>query len=282
MWYYLVHIPLEAKKEYVEYFEKKKRDLSLDKEVEFEKGDFFPCEHKKDKRIIRRLIQSDCVYAAMIKSLDENIGRLFDALKETGQYDDTIIFFTSDNGGLSSAEGSPTCNKPLSEGKGWMYDGGVREPLIIKWKDNIKAGTSIDEMAISMDFYPTILAMAGMESEKQTDGLSLCRILKKETHKLNRKAVFWHYPHYGNQGGTPGSAVRMGKYKLIEFYEPGRYELYDLENDIGEEEDLISQKPDIAKEMIELLNEWKASVCAKTPGKNPDFIPWSRNHTELI
>lgn len=282
MWYYLVHIPLEAKMEYVEYFKKKKSDLSLDKEIEFEEGDFFPCEHKKDKRILRRLVQSDCTYAAMIKSLDENIGRLMEALKETGQYDDTIIFFTSDNGGLSSAEGSPTCNKPLSEGKGWMYDGGVREPLIIKWKDKIKAGTGIDEVTISMDFYPTILEMAGLESEKQTDGISLCDVLTCKTPRLDRKAVFWHYPHYPNQGGTPGSAVRMGRYKLIEFYETGNYELYDLENDIGEKMNLVSVKPEIANEMIKLLKEWKSSVCAKIPGKNPDFSPWSRNHTELI
>ncbi len=282
LWYYLVHIPLEAKKEYVEYFQKKKEYLSLDKETEFEEGDFFPCEHKKDKKILRRLIQSDCTYAAMVKSLDENIGRVIKALKETGQYDETVIFFTSDNGGLSTAEGSPTCNKPLSEGKGWMYDGGVREPLIIKWKDKIKPGTGMDEITISMDLYPTMLEMAGIESKKDHDGLSLCPILEGEREKMDRKAIFWHYPHYPNQGGTPGSAIRMGKYKLIEFYETGNYELYNLEEDPGEKNNLINELNSVSEEMIDLLEKWKIDVKAKIPERNNDFVPWSDNHSELI
>ncbi|MBN2559035.1 MAG: sulfatase [Clostridia bacterium] len=281
LWYYLVHIPIEAKKEDIEYFIKKKRDLSLDKVVEFETGDFFPCEHKMNERIIRRLVQSDPVYAAMLKSLDKNIGRVMEALKETGQYDDTVVFFTSDNGGLSTAEGSPTCNKPLNEGKGWMYEGGVREPLIIKWKDKIKPGSICHEIVTSPDFYPTILEMAHVNTSKNVDGLSLLDLVSNDK-KLAREAVFWHYPHYANQGGTPGSSVRMGNYKLIQFYEYDRCELYNLEDDPGESIDLFDIRKDIAGRMMILLEEWKKSVEGMVPERNPSFVPWSKCHSELI
>jgi arylsulfatase A-like enzyme len=283
LWYYLVHVPIEAKPEYIEYFQKKKKDLSLDMVEEFETGDFFPCEHKKDKRIIRRLIQSDPVYAAMLKSLDENIGRLIETLKDEGIYDDTVIFFTSDNGGLATAEGSPTCNKPLNEGKGWMYEGGTREPLIVKWNGRIRPGSICRTPVSSPDFYPTLCEIAGCTDYKKGDGKSLVRLLEDcEDLSLNERPLFWHYPHYANQGGTPGSSIRKGRYKLIHFYEGDRLELYDLISDPGEKQNLFKDMPDIAENLKIMLDEWKISVEAKIPERNSSFVPWSECHSELI
>jgi len=131
--YYAVHVPIQAKREKTEKFAAKARAAGLDTLETFREGDVFPCEHKKDKRIMRRLVQSDPAYAAMIESVDENIGRLLAAVEEAGQAENTVVIFTSDNGGLATAEGSPTCNAPLAEGKGWMYEGGTREPLIVRW-----------------------------------------------------------------------------------------------------------------------------------------------------
>lgn len=272
--YYTVHTPIMAKENYIKIYEKKAKTMGLDKIKAFDLGDYFPTEHKKDKRIKRRLIQSDPVYAAMIHSLDENVGRLLSTIDELGLADNTVIFFTSDNGGLATAEGSPTCNAPLSEGKGWMYEGGTREPLLIKWPGVIEPGSICKEPVTSPDFYPTILEMAGlpMMPEQHQDGESLVSLLKG-TGQPERKAIYWHYPHYGNQGGTPGSSMRMGDYKLIEFYEDGRLELYDLRNDIGEERNLVKDKPELAKKMQKMLVNWREKMEAKIPQPNPEYIP---------
>ncbi len=283
LWYYLVHVPIEAKKEDIEYFKKKKADLSLDDVEEFKIGDFFPCEHKKDKRIVRRLVQSDCTYAAMLKSLDENIGKLINTLKDEGIYDNTVIFFTSDNGGLSTAEGSPTCNKPLNEGKGWMYEGGTREPLIVKWDGRIIPGSICQTPVTSPDFYPTLCEIAGVTDYKKGDGRSLVRLLEDSNDAyINERPIFWHYPHYANQGGTPGSSVRKGRYKLIQFYEYNKYELYDVVNDPGETNNIYRDRSDIVAELKDLLENWKLAVEARIPQRNPDFVPWSKCHSELI
>lgn len=283
MWYYLVHTPIEAKKEYIEYFKEKRVRKGLDDLPEFEVGDYFPCEHKKEERIKRRLIQSDPVYAAMIKSLDDSVGQLIDVLKQEGLYEDTIIIFTSDNGGLSSAEGSPTCNLPLNEGKGWMYEGGTREPLLIKCKGLTDEGLTVDCPVSSPDFYPTICELTSICCSKSVSGTSLVSLLKKENSEFfNKRPIFWHYPHYANQGGTPGSSVRKGDFKLIEFYETGNFELYNLIDDTGERKNLIEEYPVVVSELKNELYVWKDKVCAKIPGKNVDFIPWSKCHSELI
>ena len=160
LWHYSVHIPIQAKEEDVAYFEDKARRLGLDRIDPFVEGEFFPVELKCRERVVRRMVQSDTAYAAMIYNLDLNIGRLMDALKNTGRIDNTIIFFTSDNGGLSTSEGSPTCNLPAREGKGWMYEGGVRVPLIAWGPEYIKGSTVCGEPVTSPDFYPTFLEYA--------------------------------------------------------------------------------------------------------------------------
>ena len=276
MCYYSVHIPIQAKQKTTQKYEAKAREMGLDKLKAFEEGDFFPCEHKKNRRIKRRLLQSDPVYAAMIEHLDENIGRLLKAVDEAGQTENTVVIFTSDNGGLSTAEGSPTCNSPLSEGKGWMYEGGTREPLIIKWPGVVEPGSLCEVPVTSPDFYPTMLEIAGLDliPEQHCDGVSFLPLLKG-TDNLEREAIFWHYPHYGNQGGTPGSSVRCGDCKLIEFFEDGKVELYNLREDISEEHNLADAEPQRTKELKTMLADWREKVEAKIPEPNPDYEPWS-------
>jgi arylsulfatase A-like enzyme len=230
---------------------------------------------KKNERILRRLIQSDPVYAAMVEHVDDNVGRIVDALETKGILDDTIIVFTSDNGGLSTAEGSPTCNSPALEGKGWLYDGGVRVPLAVRWPKHIQPSSTTDAIVTGVDFYPTLLEMCELEPQPQqhVDGKSFASVLKGE-NDFDRGPIFWHFPHYGNQGGTPGCAIRNNDWKLIEFYEDNRVELYNLAEDIREQNNLIEQEPETAKQLLELLHGWQKEVEAVMPTPNPDFVPW--------
>jgi arylsulfatase A-like enzyme len=274
LWTYTVHTPIQAKPEKVAKYEAKARAMGLDGIEPFEEGDHFPCEHKQHLRIKRRVIQSDPAYAAMVESLDENVGRLLQALERAGEAQNTVVFFTSDNGGLATAEGSPTCNAPLAEGKGWMYEGGTREPLLIRWPGTVQPGGVCSEPVTSTDFYPTMLEMADLDRvpDQHVDGVSLVPLLKGEGgESLAREAVFWHYPHYGNQGGTPGSAMRAGDFKLIEFFEDGRLELYNVREDVGEERNLVDERPALAQQMRDMLADWRQTVEAKIPQPNPDW-----------
>jgi arylsulfatase A-like enzyme len=272
LWYYSVHTPIQAKPEKIKKYEAKTRAMGLDTQKTFQEGEFYPCEHKKDKRILRRLIQSDPVYAAMIESLDENIGRLISALEETGEMDNTLIVFTSDNGGLATSEGSPTCNAPLAEGKGWMYEGGTREPLFVKWPGVVEPGAVCHTPVTTPDFYPTMLEAAGADGnpDHHVDGVSIMPLLKG-AGALKREAIYWHYPHYGNQGGTPGASVRKGDYKLINFFEGDRLELYNLREDPGETRNLTEARPDLVRELKESLSAWQKKVEAKIPQPNPGW-----------
>lgn len=272
--HYAVHTPIQAKAEDVRRFQAKARDLGLDQRNPFQEGEFFPCEHKKDRRVVRRLFQSDPVYAAMVYNMDENIGRLLAALEEAGLASNTVVIFTSDNGGLATSEGSPTCNAPLAEGKGWMYEGGTREPFIVRWPGVTRPGAQVDTPITSPDLYPTLLEMAGLGPllHQHCDGISLVPLLRGAA-SLPREGIFWHYPHYGNQGGTPGSSVRWGDRKLIEFFEDGRLELYDLREDISERRNLALEQPHLAAELHARLVAWREEVNAKIPEPNPDYRP---------
>ncbi len=210
LWYYSVHTPIQAKEQHIRRYEEKARKIGLDQITAFEEGELFPCEHKKELRVIRRLIQSDPVYAAMIHCLDENIGRLLEALEEADVADNTVVIFTSDNGGLATAEGSPTCNTPLAEGKGWMYEGGTREPLIVRWPGVGRPGSLCSVPVTSPDFYPTLLDIAGLDPgpEQHTDGVSIVA-QRRGARNREREVIYWHDPHYGNQGGTPGASIMM-------------------------------------------------------------------------
>ncbi len=275
MWFYQVHTPTMAKADKVSKYKRKAAALGLDQVEALVPGDWHPCEHKKHQRIVRRVVQSDAVYAAMIEHLDENVGKILDALEAKGIADDTMVIFTSDNGGLSTSEGSPTCNAPLSEGKGWMYEGGCREPLLIRWPKTVAAGRRSSAVVTSPDFYPTLLEACGLplEPEQHTDGRSFAALLADETAPFESEPVFWHFPHYGNQGGEPGCSIRWGDWKLIEFFGKGR-ELYNLRDDVGEEHNLLEKCPEVARRLEARLASWLSQVNAVIPSPNPDWQPW--------
>ena len=215
-----------------------------------------------------RLIQEHSVYGGMVEAMDLAIGRVLDKLKDLGLDKNTVIVFTSDNGGLSTSEGHPTSNLPLRAGKGWLYEGGIREPLIIKWPGVTEPNSKSNVPITSTDYYPTFLEMGGLDLEPQQhlDGVSLLPVLHGEAQAP--RAIFWHYPHYGNQGGSPGSAVRYGDYKLIRFYEDGHQELYNLKEDIGEQVDLIDREPEKVAELSGMLDNWLEEVGARMPTEN--------------
>jgi arylsulfatase A-like enzyme len=274
LWYYSVHVPIQARAEAVAYFRQKAIEMGLDKLPALEVGEAFPVEHKRHLRIIRRRIQSDPVYAAMIAALDWNIGRLMAVLKEEKINENTVVIFTSDNGGLATAESSPTCNAPLAEGKGWMYEGGNRVPLILRHPAESPVATSA-EPATSPDIYPTVLDMCGLRErpDQHVDGVSLLPCLRGEA--LDRQAIYWHYPHYGNQGGSPAGAVRAGRFKLVELYDEGRRLLFDLDADPSESQDLSTEQPERVAELSRMLETWRGEVGARMPEENPDYIPWA-------
>jgi arylsulfatase A-like enzyme len=273
--FYQVHTPIQGKPELIEKYNKKAADMGLDKLKTFEEGGYFPGKHKKDQRIKRRLIQSDPVYAAMVESMDDNVGKIIDTLDDLGIANDTVIFFTSDNGGLATSEGSPTCNAPLSEGKGWMYEGGTREPLLVRWPGVIEAGSISSCPVTSPDFYPTILEIAGLDPkpEQHVDGFSMVPALEGSS-SFNRGPMYWHYPHYGNQGGTPGTSIRDGDWKLIRFFEDGHEELYNLIEDIGETANLADAEPKKREELSAMLTVWSEEIEALIPEPNPEYVPW--------
>ncbi len=268
--HYAVHTPIQAKPEDLARFEEKSRRMKLDQLDPYVEGENFPCWHKRSERVMRRLVQSDVPYAAMIWNLDQNVGRLVQALKDCGEYENTIIVFTSDNGGLSTAEGSPTCNAPLSEGKGWGYEGGVRVPLIMAGP-GIRSHLLCDTPTTTPDWYPTFLELAGLKPhpEQHMDGVSIAPMLRGEP--MPERPLFWHYPHYGNQGGEPVAAVRRGNYKLLKFFEDNHTELYDLSQNIGESFDLTAEKPAFSKELEQLLEDWIAQVGGLVPEPNPNW-----------
>ncbi len=219
------------------------------------------------------------IYAAMVEHLDNSIGRILKKLDDSGLADNTVVIFFSDNGGLREAYGGyrgrrqiVSTNAPLRDEKGTLYEGGVRVPLIVRWPGVVEGGTECDVPVTSVDFYPTLLQLVGTKASPNhpLDGESILPLLK-QTGKLDRNAIYWHYPHYHHS--RPAGAIREGNYKLIEFYEDGRLELYDLANDIGEKENLATTMPQKAARMQQKLARWRRSVGAKMPTANPDYDP---------
>ena len=218
-----------------------------------------------------RQVQDHAVYAGMVEALDTAVGKVLHALESNGLESKTIIVFMSDNGGLSTSEGSPTANLPLRAGKGWLYEGGIREPMIIRAPGVTSAGSVIHFPVTSTDFYPTLLELAGLRKRprQHVDGRSLVPLLGGQ--RLDRVRLFWHYPHYGNQGGAPGTAIREGSWKLIRWHEDGATELYNLANDEGERYDLSELVPDRAARLGGTLDKWLNEVGANMPSSNPGY-----------
>jgi arylsulfatase A len=246
--HFAVHIPLSAKAELIEKY-----------------------------RRLPPTTQSNAVYAAMLEGLDQSVGRIMQKLEETKLAQNTVVIFTSDNGGLSVFEGPntpATSNFPLRAGKGHLYEGGIRVPWIVRWPGVVEAGSICRVPVCTIDFLPTFLEIAGIkrDTNQVIDGVSLLPLLK-QSGSFNRTNLFWHYPHYSNQGGKPSGAIRSGDIKLVEFYEDGSQELYNLKDDPGETNNLAKQLPKVAFQLQARLDAWRRSAKAQMPLPNPDYNP---------
>ncbi|MCK4920513.1 MAG: sulfatase [Bacteroidales bacterium] len=264
--FYTVHTPIQANLEYVDYFRKKRLNLGENGKPMLES------EHTGNTLTN----QMNEEYASMVYAMDKNVGRIISYLEQNGLSDNTYIIFTSDNGGLSTVRKNrtaPTSVRPLRAGKGWCYEGGIRVPLIITGP-GIMSGRVSNQQVISTDYYPTILELAGlpMLKNQHKDGISLVPLLK-ENKKIEREAIFWHYPHYHSSQWTPGAAIRSGDWKLIEFYDLETTELYNLADDIGEKHDLSETFPDKRDELKTLLLKMQNETGATLPDKNSELSP---------
>jgi arylsulfatase A len=214
-------------------------------------------------------------YSAMVESIDDGVGRIIKTLKEEGLLENTLIIFTSDNGGLGLDElgPTPTSNLPLKKWKGHIYEGGTRVPAIISWEGKIKPGQVSDNYYSSIDYLPTICDILGIKTlPPMIDGVSIKKLMLEENPaNLAERPLFWHYPHFSNQLGRPAGSVRVGDYKLVEKYETGDLELYNLKKDISESEDLSKTMKQKTKEMYKLLLDWRKSVNASMPVPNPEY-----------
>ncbi|MEW6237241.1 MAG: sulfatase [Candidatus Omnitrophota bacterium] len=244
--YHSVHTPIEGKPDYAARFAKK-----LKPEFHHQNPD----------------------YAAMVQSLDENVGRILAKIDELGLSDNTVVFFFSDNGGyINENRGKAvTSNAPLRSGKGSLYEGGVREPLFIRWPGVAAAGSVCHEPVCSIDFFSTILEMNGV-SASGVDGVSLVPLLKDPKTSLNRERLYWHYPHY-YPTTTPAGSIREGDWKLIEYFEDERLELYNLREDLSEKNNLSQTQPQKAAELLEQLQAWRKEVNARMSAPNPNYKP---------
>lgn len=272
--FYSVHTPLMAPRELVAKYQEKAKRLGLsDVDIFGDEEQVWPNAKKRQVRTA----QTHATYAAMVESMDAAVGKVLAALDDLQLAENTIVCLTSDNGGLSTSEGSPTSNLPLRGGKGWIYEGGIREAFMIRAPGVTKAGVVCDVPVMTIDFYPTLLELCSIPANKQqqVDGESLVPLLR-DVRQTKRQSLFWHYPHYSNQGGFPGGAVRSGNWKLIERYEDGRKHLYNLAEDIGEQNDVAHQNPEIVKQMTSDLHSWYQEVDAKFLRAKPDGpLPWT-------
>jgi len=245
MAYHAPHTPMEGKPELVAHYKAKIRE---------------------------GMTHQNATYAAMVHTLDENVGRLLAKLDALGIADNTLVVFYSDNGGFDQVRNGEavTSNAPLRSGKGSAYEGGIRVPLIVRWPGVTPEGALCDTPVTSMDFYPTILEALGEKApkpDKVLDGVSLGPVLRDPSADLGREDLQWHYPHY-YFNTTPVSALRHGDWKLLEYYEDGRLELYDLKNDPYETTDLAATRPEVAQDLQQRLQAWRTEVNARLPEKN--------------
>ena len=309
--HFAVHDPIQGRADLVEKYEEKLKQQSAPKGKAFILEGNPDAENPLSRTELDSLLQKDAYrgfrvlpqrtvkikqhqdnvqFAAMVESMDESLGRVQVTLKKLGLEENTIVIFFSDNGGMSAANfGRPTrvipknkldaafstSNLPLRGAKGWLYEGGIRVPMLVKWPGRGQRGTACDVPVVSTDFYPSILEMIGRPArpEQHADGTSFASLLKGET-QLNREAIYWHFPHYSNHGmQSPGGAVRSGDYKLIEYFENGTLELFNLRTDPGEQHDLIQTEPQTAARLKTMLQEWRTKVSAPMMEPNPDYQP---------
>ena len=267
MWYYTVHTPIQPRKDKLVKYRKKAAAMGLNATMRKALPEHQSFSHAH---------QDNVAYACMVESMDENVGRIIDTLKRLGLENDTIIIFCSDNGGLSTGSGpmSPTSSGPLRAGKAWIYEGGIRVPLIVKLPGKVKAGLTLAEPVITTDLYPTILELADLplRPEQHVDGVSLEPLLTGTRGDLEREAIYFHYPHYHHINTMgPAGAVRMGDYKLVEVFESGKVELYNLREDLGEQNDLAASMPELTTKLTKMLHDWREHSGAVMMTENPDY-----------
>ena len=259
--FYAVHGPIQTTKEKWDKYRDKAEAQGI-----AEKG------YKMERVLPIRQVQDNPIYAGLVENMDDAVGVVLNALKNAGLEENTIVVFTSDNGGVASGDAFSTSNLPLRGGKGYQWEGGIREPYFIKvpWLKN--GGTQSDFPVIGTDFYPTLLDLANVDllPEQHIDGISLKPILEGKEMKVERP-LFWHYPHYGNQGGNPSSIIREGDWKLIHYWEDGSEELYNLAIDGSEQSNVIVENPEIAENLGKKLMDWLGEVGANMPTKDPEF-----------
>lgn len=269
--FYSVHTPLMAPKDLVAKYQAKAKKLGLSDENAFaEEEQVFG---DKPRRV--RIQQNHAVYAAMVEAMDRAVGKVLNQITKLGLDDSTAVFFIGDNGGLSTSEGSPTSNLPFRGGKGWIYEGGIREAFLARCPGVTAPGSVSSEPVCSTDFYPTILEYCGLplKPNQHLDGQSLIPLMSGE-ERLSRENLFWHYPHYSNQGGFPAAALRNRDWKLIERFEDGRVHLYHLKDDPGERKDRSKDFPDRVMRMRENLHRWYREVDAKFLQPKDGQQPW--------
>jgi arylsulfatase A-like enzyme len=260
--FYAVHSPIQTTDELRIKYIKKARDLGLAK-----------TRFLFDRTMPVRQVQDNPVYAGMMETVDQAVGMVMDKLKESGLADNTVIVFTGDNGGVSSGDAYATSNLPLRGGKGRQWEGGIREPYYIKAPGVAKQGSVCETPVTGTDFYPTILQLAQipLKPKQHVDGVSLLPLLKGGT--LAERDLYWHYPHYGNQGGEPCAIIRSKDWKLIHYFEDGRNELYDIKKDVGEQADQLKSNPETAQRLMVKLDAWLKETGALIPQPDDRFDP---------
>lgn len=260
--FYAVHGPIQTTQEKWAKYRQKAEDMGI-AESGFEMGHFLPI----------RQVQDNPVYGGLVEAMDDAVGLVLNALQELGLDENTVVIFTSDNGGVAAGDAFATSNLPLRAGKGYQFEGGIREPYFIKVPWLQVAGKKSDAPVSGTDFYPTILDLSGipLRPEDHSDGVSLVPLLRGES--IAERPLIWHYPHYGNQGGEPSSIIREGAWKLIHYYEDGHEELYNLQTDLEETTNVAAENPQIRERLSEQLFAYLNSVGARFPEKDPEYDP---------
>ena len=254
--FYNVHTPIQANLEHVDYF--KEKLSKMNDNIVRTRG---------EGEALTRLNQTDAEYASMVYAVDKNLGKLFKTLKDNDLYENSLIIFTSDNGGLSTLRRvAPTSVYPLRAGKGWLYEGGIKIPQLIKLPGNIEKEI-VDDITVSYDIFPTILDVAGIRNENEIDGISLIpRLLEKS--KIDRENIYWHFPHYHGSLWKPGSAIRSGDWKLIFDYESNEAKLFDLKEDPSELNDISNLFNEEKERLIVELEKMKKETNANSVSIN--------------
>ena len=257
--FYNVHTPIQENKEFIDYYVEKLKSYENISPLTVKEGD-----------AITLLNQRNAKYASMVHATDQNVGRIINFLKENDIYDNTLIIFTSDNGGLSTQRRvAPTSVYPLRAGKGWLYEGGIRIPQLIKLpKQNIKE--IISEPVVSYDLFPTIANVLNLNhSVSDIDGLDLSNLFLKKD--IERDFIFWHFPHYHGSMWKPGSALRNNDWKLVELHEENKVELYNLRDDLSETVNVSNKFPEITSRLVSKLNEIKIHLGANKATYNENY-----------